>query len=93
MILNSTILNTLIYIKQLDYIKLSYKCSNTPSASFSRPYYTAPKSPIFHAVNNHSPGLMTMNLPGDDGAGEFDIDIAKLKVNFSIIQRARRLVF
>jgi len=41
---------------------------------------SAPKSPIFHAVNNHSPGLMTMNLPGDDGAGEFDIDIAKLKV-------------
>ena len=38
-----------------------------------------PQSPIFHAVNNHKPGLMTSNLPGNDGAGSFDIDIAKLK--------------
>jgi len=44
------------------------------------PYYTAQKSPIFHAINNHVPGLMTANLPGNDGAGDFDIDLAKLKV-------------
>merc|ERR1711935_160106 len=41
---------------------------------------SAQKSPIFHAINNHVPGLMTANLPGNDGAGDFDIDLAKLKV-------------
>ena len=54
------------------------------SSSF-RPYYTAQKSPIFHAINNHVPGLMTANLPGNDGAGDFDIDLAKLKVNLSAV--------
>ena len=42
-------------------------------------YTKVPQSPIFHAVNKHKPGLLTSNLPGDDGAGSFDIDIAKLK--------------
>ena len=55
----------------------------------SKNYTEVPQSPIFHAVNGHKPGLMTANLPGNDGAGAYDIDIAKLKeklIYFSVLE-------